>query len=174
MASASVALARTVNAGKVKVNMGTPILEDKKIPFKGERHFKILDKEFEITPVSMGNPHAITVVDDVENFDVKKYGKILEVNEHFPKKANIEFIEIIDRRTVKMRVWERGTGETLACGTGTCATVAAACLNGISPREPVKVDLLGGQLTIEWNAEDGHIYMTGPAEFTFDGEYYNG
>ena len=117
----------------------------------------------------MGNPHAVTFIDDVDNFDVDKYGSVLEVDEHFPKRANIEFVEVIDKNHLKMRVWERGTGETLACGTGTCATVVAAALNGKSERNDVDVKLLGGNLQITWSEEDGHVYMTGPAEFSFDG-----
>ena len=162
-------------------DMGAPITEAAEIPVMAETSpvtdlkLTAFDREFTFTCVSMGNPHAVTFIDeDVSTFDVEKYGRVFEQDEHFPHKANIEFVNVISPAHLKMRVWERGTGETLACGTGTCATVAAACLNSISPREPVTVDLLGGQLTIEWSKSDGHIYMTGPAEFTFDGEYYNG
>ncbi len=177
----------TVNADEndiartLTVDMGAPITKAAEIPVKSvsspvtDLLLKAAGSEFTFTCVSMGNPHAVTFIDDdVSVFDVEKYGRIFEQDIHFPHKANIEFVNVLSPTHLKMRVWERGTGETLACGTGTCATVAAACLNGISPREPVTVDLLGGQLIIEWNAEDGHIYMTGPAEFTFDGEYYNG
>ena len=121
----------------VTVNMGKPIFEANKIPVISDEHvvknlkIKAIDKEFLFTCISMGNPHAITFIDDVDNFDVKKYGKVLEVDEHFPKKANIEFIQIIDRDTIKMRVWERGTGETLACGTGASASGVACILNRI-------------------------------------------
>lgn len=102
-------------------------------------------------------------------FDVEKYGKLLEVDEHFPKKANIEFIELVDENNIKMRVWERGSGETLACGTGACASVVASILNGYTKRN-VTVELLGGKLDIEWSEEDNHIYMTGPATTVFRGE----
>ena len=111
--------------------------------------------------------YAITVVDDVDNFDVEKYGKILEVDKHFPKKANIEFVEILDRNTVKMRVWERGTGETLACGTGASATCVACTLNGlVNEKEDITIKLLGGDLKIKW---DENVYMTGPAVTVFEG-----
>ena len=117
----------------------------------------------------MGNPHAITVVDNVDNFDVEKYGSVLEVDKHFPKKANIEFIEIVDRNTVKMRVWERGSGETLACGTGASAVCVACTLNNlVNEKENIRVKLLGGELTIKW---DGNVYMTGKARTVFEGQY---
>ena len=168
-------------ARTLTVDMGAPVTEAAEIPVAAG-HSPVTDlklsafgREFTATCVSMGNPHAVIFIDeDVTPFDVEKYGRVFEQDEHFPHKANIEFVNVISPAHLKMRVWERGTGETLACGTGTCATVAAACLNGISPNKPVTVDLLGGQLTIEWKKEDGHIYMTGPAEYTFDGEYYNG
>ncbi len=166
------------SADKVKeitVNMGKPILESKQIPVVSEEEvvknlkIKALDKEFTFTCVSMGNPHAITVVDDVDSFDVKKYGRVLEVDEHFPKKANIEFIQVLDRNTVKMRVWERGTGETLACGTGASAVCVACTLNGfVNEKEEVLVKLLGGDLKIKW---DETVLMTGPAKVVFDGSF---
>ena len=133
----------------VTVNMGKPILDAKSIPVISDEEpvknlkINVLDREFIFTCVSMGNPHAITVVDDVEHFDVEKYGKILEVDEHFPKKANIEFIQILDKNTVKMRVWERGTGETLACGTGASAVCVACTLNElVNAKEEVTIKLL--------------------------------
>ncbi len=160
----------------VKVDMGEPILEAIKIPVIADekevvKNLKItaLDKEFKFTCVSMGNPHAITIIEDVDSFNVEKYGSILEIDRHFPEKANIEFIQIIDRNTVKMRVWERGSGETFACGTGACATTVACILNGFIEDE-VTVKLLGGDLNIKWNKEDNHIYMTGPATTVFEGE----
>lgn len=160
----------------VKVDMGEPILEAKKIPvISNEKEvvknlvITVLDKDFKFTCVSMGNPHAITIVEDVDSFDVEKYGSILEIDKHFPEKANIEFIQIIDRSTIKMRVWERGSGETMACGTGACATAVACNLNGLVEDE-VTVKLLGGDLNIKWNKEDNHIYMTGPATTVFEGE----
>ena len=159
------------------VNMGQPIFKASEIPVLSSEEIvknlkiKALDKEFTFTCVSMGNPHAITFVENVSEFDVEKYGKILEVDEHFPKRANIEFVEIIDNKNLKMRVWERGSGETFACGTGTCATVVASFLNGKCERENVKVELLGGELYISWNEEDDNVYMTGPAEFVFEGQW---
>ncbi len=159
----------------VTVDMGEPILEPTQIPVKSCENpvknllISVLEENFKFTCVSMGNPHAITIVENVENFEVEKYGKILEIDTHFPKKANIEFIEIIDENTVKMRVWERGTGETLACGTGACAVAVSTVLNGYTKSE-VTVKLLGGDLRIKWNKENNHIYMTGPARTVFEGE----
>ncbi len=168
-------------ARTLTVDMGAPITTAAEIPVIAESspvkdlRLEAFGREFTATCVSMGNPHAVIFIDeDVRSFDVERFGRVFEQDERFPRKANIEFVNVLSPKHLKMRVWERGTGETLACGTGTCATAAAACLNGISPYEPVTVDLLGGQLTIEWKKTDGHIYMTGPAEFTFDGEYYNG
>lgn len=159
----------------VEVDMGKPILEAKNIPVISEElpvknlKIKIDDKEFIFTCVSMGNPHAITIVDDVKNFDIEKYGPILEVDRHFPKRANIEFIELVDKNNIKMRVWERGAGETLACGTGACASVVACNLNDYIENE-ANVELLGGTLNIKWNKENNHIYMTGTATTVFEGE----
>ena len=157
------------------VDMGAPILAPNEIPVVSDNNFLKLSafgKNFDFTCVSMGNPHAVTFIDTpVKEFDVEKYGKVFETDEHFPRKANIEFVEVIDSTHLKMRVWERGTGETLACGTGTCATAVAACLNKICPREKIEVELLGGKLIIEWKESDGRVYMTGPAQFSFDGEW---
>lgn len=161
----------------VRVDMGEPILEAEKIPvISTEKPVKNLEleaegKKFKFTCVSMGNPHAITIVENTKEFDVEKYGKILEIDKAFPKKANIEFAQIIDKNNIKMRVWERGAGETLACGTGSCATAVACNLNGLTDRN-VNIELLGGTLNIEWNEKDNHIYMTGPAVTVFDGELY--
>ena len=158
----------------VKVDMGEPILNPKEIPvISDEEPVKNLmleaeGRKFKFTCVSMGNPHAITEVEDTEKFDVEKYGKVLEVDKAFPNKTNVEFIQIIDKNHVKMRVWERGAGETLACGTGACATAVACYLNGKTNRN-VEVELLGGKLYIEWNEENNHIYMTGPAVTVFEG-----
>lgn len=124
----------------VRVDMGEPILAPEKIPVMAIEEpvqnlkVKALDKEFTFTCVSMGNPHAITVVDDTQNFEVQKYGKIMETASAFPNKTNVEFIEVIDNEHIKMRVWERGAGETLACGTGACATLVACALNGLTGR----------------------------------------
>ena len=123
----------------------------------------------ELTCISMGNPHSIVFTKDVRRLNIEKYGPIIEVDSHFPNKINVEFIEIIDKHNIKMRVWERGTGETLACGTGACASVVASVLNGYTERN-VTVELLGGKLDIEWNKEDNHVYMTGPAKTVFEGQ----
>ena len=158
----------------VKVDMGEPILDPEKIPVISKENpvknllLKAEDKEFKFTCVSMGNPHAITEVKNTEKFDVEKYGKILEIDKVFPNKTNVEFIQILDKEHIKMRVWERGAGETLACGTGACATAVACYLNGKTNRK-VEVELLGGKLYIEWNEKDNHIYMTGPAVTVFEG-----
>ena len=158
----------------VKVDMGEPILNPKEIPvISDEEPVKNLmleaeGRKFKFTCVSMGNPHAITEVEDTEKFDVEKYGKVLEIDKAFPNKTNVEFIQIVDKNHVKMRVWERGAGETLACGTGACATAVACYLNGKTDKN-VEVELLGGKLYIEWNEENNHIYMTGPAVTVFEG-----
>lgn len=167
----------TVENGKVvlaTVNMGRPILEAEKIPVISDEKpvknlkLKAKDREFTFTCVSMGNPHAVTVIDDVDSFEIEKYGPILEVNEKFPKKANIEFIQIIDKTHIKMRVWERGAGETLACGTGACAVCVSAILNDlVEKNEEINIELLGGILKIRW---DDYVYMTGPARTVFRGE----
>ena len=160
-----------------RVDMGEPILEAEKIPVISKEHpvknleLEAENEKFKFTCVSMGNPHAITIVENTKEFDVEKYGKILEVDKAFPKKANIEFAQIIDKENIKMRVWERGAGETLACGTGACATAVACNLNGLTGRK-VNIELLGGTLNIEWNEKDNHVYMTGPAVTVFDGELY--
>ena len=159
----------------VRVDMGEPILEPEKIPvLSKEKPVKNLilnaeDKEFKFSCVSMGNPHAITIVNDVKNFDVKKYGEIIETDKVFPNKTNVEFIEVVDKKNIEMRVWERGAGETLACGTGACATAVSCYLNGLTDRI-VKVELLGGFLEIDWNEIDNHVYMTGPATTVFEGQ----
>ena len=158
----------------VRVDMGEPILEPEKIPViskeKPTNNLKLETegKQFKFTCVSMGNPHAVTIVDSTQDFDVEKFGKAFEIDKVFPNKTNVEFIQIINRQNIKMRVWERGAGETLACGTGACASVVACCLNDLTERS-VKVELLGGILKIEWNKEDNHIYMTGSATTVFEG-----
>jgi diaminopimelate epimerase len=134
----------------VKVDMGEPIFEPEKIPVIFDKtpvknlKIKALDKEFNFTCISVGNPHAIAIIDNVDKFDIKKYGPILENDKHFPKRSNIEFIEIIDKNNIKMRVWERGAGETLACGTGACSTAVACNINNYTNRK-VNVKL------IRWN-----------------------
>ena len=165
------------------VNMGKPILKAELIPCVADfvvendtneiSHVRlhVLDRDFDFTCVSMGNPHAIVVVDNVDNFDVEKYGKIVECDKHFSQKTNVEFIEILNKSTIKMRVWERGAGETLACGTGASASVVACILNElVDDNKEIKVKLLGGDLLIKW---DEDVYMTGPAKIVFEGEYYD-
>lgn len=166
-----------ISKGKVEsvcVDMGEPILDPNKIPLKCDNNkniieLNLLDNKFIFHCVSMGNPHAITVIDDIKNFDVNKFGKLVESDYHFPKKTNVEFIQILDTNNIKMRVFERGSGETLACGTGACASVVSCVLNGLTERK-VKVNLLGGFLDIEYNESDNHVYMTGPAVTVFKGE----
>ena len=160
----------------VRVDMGEPILEAKDIPVISDEHpiknlkLKAEDREFRFTCVSMGNPHAITFIDDdLKEFDVEKYGSVLEVDSAFPRKSNIEFVNVINDKELKMRVWERGAGETMACGTGACGVAVASFLNGYTKRK-VEIELLGGKLNIEWNEEDNHIYMTGPATTVYTGE----
>ena len=163
------------NVETVEVDMGEPILEPDKIPVISEEaivknlKIKARENEFKFTCVSMGNPHAITIVDNTKDFNIEKYGPVLEKDEHFPRRANIEFIELVDKNNIKMRVWERGAGETLACGTGACASVVACALNGYIENE-ANVELLGGTLKIRWDKENNHIYMTGPATTVFEGE----
>ncbi|MCM1251227.1 MAG: diaminopimelate epimerase [Clostridium sp.] len=162
----------------VKVNMGAPELHPEKIPAVIENgKDRIVDepilvngKEYKMTCVSMGNPHAVVFMDDVEHLEIEKIGPFFENHERFPKRTNTEFVKILDRAHVQMRVWERGTGETLACGTGCCATVVACILNGLTD-ETVIVKLLGGEIEITWNREENLVYMTGPAETVFDGDY---
>ncbi len=158
----------------VKVDMGTPIFEAKKIPVVSNEEIvrnlelEIYKKKFKFTCLSMGNPHAVAFIENVENLEVEKYGSKIEINEKFPKKTNVEFIEIVNKKHIKMRVWERGAGETLACGTGACASVVAGVTNNLL-EEKVTVELLGGRLEIEWNKENKHVYMTGPAVTVFEG-----
>lgn len=168
-----------VENGKVKtvrVNMGAPILECDKVPVKYDdenminKPVKVDGKTFNITCVSMGNPHAVTFINDTDNLEIEKIGPKFENNEIFPDKVNTEFIQIIDKNIVKMRVWERGSGETFACGTGACASVVASVLNGLTENK-VTVKLLGGDLEIEYNQDENTVYMTGPARVVFTGEY---
>lgn len=162
----------------VEVDMGEPILEPERIPVITDEYpvknlkLQAEGKEFTFTCVSVGNPHAVTIVDNVNSFEVERYGKKLEVDTHFPEKANIEFVQIVDKNTIRMRVWERGAGETFACGTGASAVAVACNLNGVTEND-VTVKLLGGDLKIKWNKENNHIYMTGPAVTVFEGELEN-
>lgn len=168
----------TVEQGKVKevrVNMGAPVLEAAKIPMIFEKSpvisqpLNVNQEIYEVTAVSMGNPHAVVYMDDVKHLDIEKTGPGFEKHKAFPEGVNTEFVRVIDRNTVEMRVWERGSGETLACGTGACAVAVASALNGYT-EEHVLVHLLGGDLKIYWDREANLVYMTGPAAVVFDGE----
>lgn len=159
----------------VTVNMGQPILKPADIPadFSGDtavdRDLDVDGETFKVTCVSMGNPHAVTYVSDVDRYPVEVVGPKIENHKAFPRRINAEFAQIVDRNTIRMRVWERGSGETLACGTGACATLVASVLNGLTERK-ARLQLLGGNLEIEWNEKDGNVYMTGPATTVFQGE----
>lgn len=159
----------------VRVNMGKPELRPENIPavFEGETcidcPITVDGKEYHVTCVSMGNPHAVVYMDDVEHLKIEETGPMFEHHEKFPDRVNAEFVEIIDRRTLKMRVWERGAGETYACGTGACAVAVASVLNGYADDE-VTVQLLGGNLEIHWDREEDAVYMTGPAQTVFEGD----
>ena len=160
---------------KVKVDMGEPILEPKKIPVRSEKKrvvnepIAVAEKTWNMTCVSMGNPHAVVFVEDTGSLEIEKYGPLFENHELFPNRTNTEFVQILNRNEINMRVWERGSGETLACGTGTCASVVACILNGYTD-EKVLVHLLGGDLEIEYEKTTNHVFMTGPAETVFEGE----
>ncbi len=168
----------TVKDGKVslvKVNMGTPILEPLQIPVVTnlasfiDQPLNVLDTDYRVTCVSMGNPHAVVFVEDTNKFDIEKYGPAFENHMAFPERINTEFVQILSHNEINMRVWERGSGETLACGTGTCAAVVACVLNDKTDSE-VTVHLLGGDLFINYDHDKGTIWMTGPAETVFEGE----
>lgn len=171
----------TVENGKVslvEVNMGRPILDPAQIPVavSGEKvlamPLSIGGREYAVTGVSMGNPHAVTYLDsleELEQFPIETIGPLFEHHPVFPDRVNTEFVKVLDRNTVQMRVWERGSGETLACGTGACAVAVASILNGYTD-DTVTVQLLGGDLTIRWDRAQDTVYMTGPAATVFDGE----
>lgn len=170
----------TVKDGKanlIRVNMGSPILQATQIPVVADTE-QVIDapiqvdgQEYHYTAVSMGNPHAIVYVEDTDSLDLSKIGPSFENHVNFPDRINTEFVQVLDEHTVKMRVWERGSGETLACGTGACAVAVASILNGhVSPDTPVTVKLLGGDLQIFWNRSENLVYMTGPAVTVFDGQ----
>lgn len=171
----------TVENGKVilaKVDMGAPILKATDIPVKSDsekvicKKITVASREFSMTCVSMGNPHAVMFIDEhPKDFDLDFYGAKFECNtDIFPDRINAEFAKVIDRKNIEMRVFERGTGETLACGTGTCATVVAAILNGYVDND-VTVHLIGGDLQIQWSGkEEDSVFMTGPAATVFTGE----
>lgn len=158
----------------VTVDMGEPVLSGLQIPVAIDAE-PVLDQpieadgtEFKFTAVSMGNPHAVIYVDDAVSFDLGTWGPKLEVHPLFPRKVNVEFATVVDRGHVDMRVWERGAGPTLACGTGACATLVSSVLNGVTDRS-AWISLKGGDLFIEWNEEDNHVYMTGPAQVVYTG-----
>ena len=182
----------------VTVNMGEPILAPQEVPVNVDEIMKnctavnefpekiiesdimeagmirdcpvrIAGRKWNITCVSMGNPHCVTFINDTDSFPLEEIGPQFETNPIFPNRVNAEFVQIVNRKYAKMRVWERGSGETLACGTGTCASVVAAILNGLTEDE-VTVKLLGGELIIKWDRESNKVYMTGPARVVFDGE----
>ena len=178
----------------VRVNMGAPELSPAKIPVLKEKNSSASGKSntasgeasedtfinqpvevdgtvYYMTAVSMGNPHSVIFMDDVDSLPLEQMGPSFEHHPVFPDRVNTEFIKILDRHTIKMRVWERGSGETLACGTGACAAAVASILNGhVDQDAPVTVKLLGGDLQIEWDQKEGSVYMTGPAATVFDGE----
>ena len=166
----------------VQVNMGNPILAPAEVPVTVEATQETADgpavvnapimvdnTEYHMTCVSMGNPHAIVFMEGVKDLDIEKIGPKFEHHTCFPNRTNTEFVEILDRKNVFMRVWERGTGETLACGTGCCATAVACVLNGLTDEE-ITVKLLGGELHIKWDRKENLVYMTGPAKIVFEGE----
>lgn len=159
----------------VKVNMGAPELAAALVPVVCDKEqavdepVSVQGREYRMTCVSMGNPHAVVFMDDVESLNIEAVGPYFENHERFPRRTNTEFVKVLGRNTVQMRVWERGTGETLACGTGACATVVACVLNGLT-QETVTVKLLGGDLTVTWDRAADLVYMTGPAVTVFEGE----
>lgn len=159
----------------VKADMGVPILNAHSIPIRSEKDIvfqepiQVCQKEFLMTGVSMGNPHVVIFVEDLEELPMERWGLEFEFHPRFPDRINVEFCKIIDDRRVQVRVWERGVGETLACGTGACAVVVAAVLNGFAERE-VCVELRGGDLEVEWNQETEHIFLTGRVRTVFEGE----
>ncbi len=172
-------LSLQAEGGKVRsvtVDMGTPVLEPRLIPvdLPGQivlRHrIQVLGQMWFITCVSMGNPHCVVFVRDPEVLDLASLGPMFEHHPLFPRRTNVEFVRVIDRKILQMRVWERGTGETMACGTGACAALVAGVLCGNCDRR-IQMKLPGGNLELYWNADDNHVYQTGPAEFVFDGEW---
>ena len=165
--------AKDGQAELIKVDMGEPVLDAELIPVNADKDtvvdepVSVSGKEYRMTCVSMGNPHAVIFMDP-EGLDIERLGPQFENHKIFPKRTNTEFVRVDDRSNVHMRVWERGTGETLACGTGCCATAVACVLNGLTDRK-VTVHVLGGDIEVEWNENDGHVYMTGPAKTVYEG-----
>ena len=160
--------------GMVRVNMGTPVFDKAKIPFKGEKTLKVLDREFEIHPVSMGNPHCVIFTDENPMDLAAKYGPEIEKHPYFPEKTNTEFVKVLSKNEIEMRVYERGCGITLACGTGACASQAVCILNNLTENN-VKVNLLGGAVFVEWQGSrenlNKDIFLTGPANYSFIADY---
>ncbi|WP_148410401.1 diaminopimelate epimerase [Murimonas intestini] len=158
-----------------QVNMGAPVLTAEKIPVVSNsreiigEHIEIDGEVYHMTCVSMGNPHAVVYVEDVKKVQIERTGPLFENHPCFPDRVNTEFVHVIDENTIEMRVWERGSGETLACGTGACASAVASILNGYT-KDEVTVKLLGGDLKIRWDKKENLVYMTGPAEIVFEGE----
>ncbi len=163
------------NVKMVRVDMGIPELNAAKIPVLSEKErvvnmpLEVNGKVFRITCVSMGNPHVVIFVDDVKKFDVRHWGPLLECHPFFPERVNVEFVEVVSKSELCMRVWERGSGETQACGTGACASLVASVLNGWTSSKVV-LHLLGGDLEVEWDINTSHVHMTGEAETVFEGE----
>ena len=160
----------------VKVNMGSPELVAKNVPVISKNDtvlaedIEVNGKEYKMTCVSMGNPHAVVFMDEISDLDIAAVGPFFEHHERFPNRTNTEFVKVINENLIEMRVWERGTGETLACGTGCCASVVACVLNGLTNLN-VTVKVLGGEIDVTWNREENVVYMTGPAVTVFNGEY---
>ena len=168
-------MVRGGRVASVRVDMGEPRLERSEIPMRGKpgrvigEALRVDGERYEVTAVSMGNPHCVIFVKEVAEFPVARVGPAIERHRAFPRRTNVEFVQVLGRSALRMRVWERGAGETLACGTGACATLVAAVLNGKADRKAT-VHLPGGDLKIEWRASDNRVYMTGPAEEVFCGE----
>ncbi|MDE7030669.1 MAG: diaminopimelate epimerase, partial [Lachnospiraceae bacterium] len=179
------ALGEDGKVSTVRVNMGAPVLDAAQIPVVSENEqvvseeISVNGRAYKMTCVSMGNPHAVVFLEETAEFDMKEFdirefdiqgvGPYFEKHERFPERTNTEFVRVIDRGCVQMRVWERGTGETLACGTGCCATVVACVLNGLTDTK-VTVRVPGGDILCEWDRQENLVYMTGPAATVFDGE----
>ena len=163
---------------KIRVDMGRPLFEGQLIPIAQKdkcvkQELKVGKDTYEVTAVGMGNPHCVVFVDDVEALDLEVIGPEFENHEFFPERTNVEFIQVLSRSALKMRVWERGVGETLACGTGVCASIAAAVSNELSERS-VSMETRGGMLEVHWRQDNGKIDLTGPAEVVFTGEFTSG
>lgn len=163
-----------LNAKTVEVDMGEPQLKGKEIPvnLSGRiinRPLKIDTKDFRITCLSMGNPHCVIFQENLDHFAVEKFGPLLEHYHIFPKRVNVSFVNVVSLSELKLRVWERGAGETLACGTAACASLVASVLNGFIDRN-AKIDMPGGKVEVEWNKETNHVWLTGPAELVCEGQ----